>query len=45
MMDLNFRRQQLLDGLGIKQLPAMNVVAGSSTPVEDMEVAVGTISV
>lgn len=45
MMDINFRRQQLLSGLGIKQLPAMTVMTGSSTLVEDMEVAVGTISV
>lgn len=44
-MDINFRRQQLLNGLGIKQLPAMTVMDGSSAPVEDMEVAVGTISV
>jgi len=44
MMDLNFRRQRLLDGLGIKQLPAMNVMAESSTAVEDMEVEVGTVS-
>lgn len=45
MMDINFRRQQLLNGLGIKQLPAMTVMDGSSAPVEDMEVAVGVASV
>ncbi|KAE9989071.1 hypothetical protein EG328_000002 [Venturia inaequalis] len=43
-MDINFRRQQLLNGLGIKQLPAMTVMTGTSTPVEDMEIAVGVVS-
>jgi hypothetical protein len=45
MTVLNFHRQQLLENLGVEQLPAMILMAGSSTPAEDMEVSIATISV
>jgi hypothetical protein len=45
MSALNFRRQHLLNGLGIEQLPVMTVMSGSLTPVQDMELPVGIVSV
>jgi hypothetical protein len=45
MTVLNFHRQQLLENLGVEQLPAMTLMAGSSTPAEDTEVSIATISV
>jgi hypothetical protein len=45
MMASNFRRQQLLESLGVEQLPSMTVMQEPSTPAQGMEALISTASV